>query len=370
MYYSYKPSRRKKARLSKRFLIFGGIVAAAVVLIWLFVFGGLSLAQTTKIEKSLPENVTAVSEGILYMDSGNLYYDNFSGERIWMYALESDKTSFITSDHMICVYGAQSAQFFDYEKNALFTIQQSAGIKQIKLGHTHAAILSKTKNEEEKEISTLYLFDQSGTQTGQIDLETRNLLSYGIAGEGDMVWTLTLDTSGVVPVSHIATYKTDGTITSSISVNEQIIEKVIVTDNSIYTSGTSSLMQYSYFGEMTNEVLIYGWEYYQENIGETPEEFRLLYISRSEDPKDINAVKMYDYEFNPTTIYFPQRVFYVSVSSSNLYAFANDCIYVYNMNGELIETKELDMNLTNAKKLNNQYTVIWSGTSSQIMNME
>ena len=53
---------------------------------------------------------------------------------------------------------------------------------------------------------------------GQVDLSDKQIIDFGIYGPTDMYWTLSLDTSGVVPASYIVTFKQDGTITGSIEV--------------------------------------------------------------------------------------------------------------------------------------------------------
>ncbi len=363
----YKRSRRKIARQRIAIFLFIiiGIAAAAAVYFLFFSDYRVNKPVLQDLGIKIPDNVTATDNGILYQSPNGLVLMDYKGNTEWSLPTDSKTTNFISSDSIISAYGQHTAQFFTYDKKQLFTTTIDKTIVSVRCGTNAAGILLTSQDANGQNHSYIYTYDLTGKNIGQIDLSDKQIIDFGIYQSSDMFWTLSLDTSGVVPASYIVTFKQDGTITGSIEVNTQIVEKVSITGDTIYASGTNSLIAYSYFGEKKNDTLIYGWRPYDVSI--TGADIRMLFSTRTNaDQGTISSVKLMDGSLSEIMIYFPREIFAAMVNQNNVYAFANDTIYIYNVTGKAAGTVKLETPVTSAKKISDKYAVIWDKSTSYL----
>ena len=346
-----------------------GIAAALTVYLLFFSDYRINKPDLQDLETKLPDNVISTDNGILYKNQNSLVLMDLEGATVWALSLDSESSNFIASDSIIASYGERSAQFFTYDKKQLFQTDLDQDIVAARCGTNTVGILTTTQDADGKKHSYIYMYDLTGKNVGEIDLNNRQIIDFGVYGESDMFWTLSLDTSGVVPASYIVTFKQDGTITNSIEVNTQIVEKVSITGDTIYASGTNSLISYTYFGEKKDDTLIYGWQPYDESIEAA--NIRMLYKTRSssDEAQTISSVKLLDASLSEIMIYFPREIFTAMINQNGVYAFAKDTIYVYNNSGQVTKTIKLDAPIEGAKKIGNKYAIIWDASTSYIFQL-
>jgi hypothetical protein len=181
-----------------------------------------------------------------------------------------------------------------------------------------------------------------------------------------MFWVLSMDTSGVVPVSQVTTFMTDASPTNNITTNSQIVEYVYVTDNSIFMSGTNALISSTYFGDVMAEQQTYGWK--PSAISVRQQAVKLAFIPRSQSA-EIDAVRLYSTDLSAVHIRLPRNVFYVAVNQNKLYAFTEETAYIYSMDGSLDRQFSLDTKVTRIKQLSDQVVVLWDSQKSYIMQL-
>ena len=367
----YKKSRRSIARRRMAIILFIVVAVAAAAAVYFLFFSDYRINKPAlqNLGLKIPNNVISSDNGLLYKDQSDLTLKDFKGETVWTLPSDSETTNAAASDAVISTYGAHTAQFFTYDKKQLFTTTLDKEITSVRCGTNTVGILATSQDADGKRHSFIYMYDLTGKNVGQIDLSDKQIIDFGIYGGSDMYWTLSLDTSGVVPASYVVTFKQDGTITNSIEVNTQIVDKVNITADAIYASGTNSLIDYSYFGEKKNDTLIYGWQPYDVSVDGA--NINMLYRTRtsSDESGAISSVKLVDSSLAEIMIYFPREIFAAMVNQKGVYAFANDTIYVYNTTGLLTRTVKLDSPITGAKKINNQYAVVWDASSSYIFQL-
>ncbi len=365
----YVKSRRKVARKRLAIILACVVAAAGALAVYFFFFSDnrINKPPLQELEVKLPENVIANQDGLLYKRADNLVYMDFKGETVWTLPVDAAQDAFTASESMIASFGEKDAQFLTFDKEQLFTVSLDQEISAVRCGTNMAGILTTDQDESGHNLSYIYIYDLAGNNVGQIDMNEKQIIDFGIYGDSDMLWTLSLDTSGVVPTTYILTFKMDGTMTNSIEVNTQIVEKVYVTSDSIYASGTNSLVDYSYFGEQQDDTLIYGWQPYDVSISGS--DIKMLYKTRAEeeDIDTISSAKLLDASLSEVMIYFPREIFSAMITQNGIYAFANDKIYIYNnQTGEVQKEIELDFPITQAKKISDGYAVIWDETSSYL----
>lgn len=365
----YVRSRRKLAKRRMAIILTCVIAAAAALAVYFLFFSEnrINKPPLQELGVKLPENVIGTEKGMLYKAGNQLVLMDFKGETLWVLPVDSADENFVASEAMISSFGERDAQFFTYDKTQLFAASLDDDITSVRCGNGMAGILTRGEDENGRDYSYIYIYDLNGETVGEIDVSERQIIDFGIYGDSDILWTLSLDTSGALPTTYILTYKMDGTMTNTIEMNTQILEKVYITSDSIYASGTNSLTAYSYFGEKNGDTLIYGWQPYDVSIQGS--DIKMLYKTRSngEDIDTISSAKLINADLSEVLIYFPQEIFSAMITQNGIYAFAADTIYIYNnQTGEVVRTETLDSPIRGAKKINDQYAVIWDATASYL----
>jgi hypothetical protein len=251
-------------------------------------------------------------------------------------------------------------------KEQLFTTAIDTEIIDAAVGKDTIAILTVTATEQGGEQYFISLFNSRGEQTGNARF-SYEVIDFGFHGDSDMLWVLELDADGVVPLSYVTTYMSDGSMTNSIPVNSQIVEDVFVTDSAIFTGGTNAITSYTYFGEQLAEQGIYGWKNAAYSV--TPQTVKLAYIPRT-TIKDIDTVRIYSGDLSYIHIRLPWSVFSVAVTQNRTYAFSDSAVYVYTSDGSLEKQIDLDTSITKVKQLSDTCVILWDQQRSYIMKLD
>ncbi len=366
----YKPSARTKMRRRTRFLIFIVIIAAAVVAGGYFIYSAitgftLEKSPVTQTEVRLPESVTCSKDGIIFYQDGALsMMDKTSGALKWSIPISGGGDYRVSSsDSLICVYAGSNLQLVSTLKESLFSKTITTEILNVACGKNYVAFLTNEADETGAMRNYITIVDKKGDEKSKLDFASREVLTFGFSGENDMFWANALDTSGVVPVSYVATYKVDGQMTSSIEINSQVVEDVSVTSGSIYTFGTSDLFSYSYFGERQGAVSVYGWHIAAKAI--TSQGVFFACVPRT-TAATIESVSLYDTNLKQTLFRLPRNCFSIAVSPQKLYAFSENKIHLYAPAGFLESTVNLKTFITSAKQIYNDTAILWDNNNSYI----
>ena len=214
-------------------IILACVAAAAAVLAVYFLFFSdvrINKPPLQDLGTEIPKNVISSENGFLYKTGSELVFTDFKGQTVWTLPVVSEDDQFVASGSLIASFGKTGAQFFTFDKEQLFEVSPDKNIVSVRCGNNMAGILATDQDENGQNHSYIYMYDLKGNNVGEIDMNEKQIIDFGIYGDSDMLWTLSLDTSGVVPTTYILTFKMDGTMTNSIEVNTQIVEKVYVTE--------------------------------------------------------------------------------------------------------------------------------------------
>ncbi|MBC5648399.1 hypothetical protein [Christensenella tenuis] len=355
-----RPSRRKKRRRLTNLIILIAVIAAAAAGVFFLLanFTDIELFSPLlkETETVMPENVQANENGILYEEDGTLYLKDQKGAALWDLKLEPAGSKYTQSPTLICTWAQANLQALSYTKEQLFTAAVASEIMDVRCGKETIAVLTGAADESGQTLYYLTLFNSKGEQAGQVEFKTRQVIDFGFSGDSDMLWSLSLDTSNVVPVSYISTYKSDGSPTSSIENNTQVIEHVYVTSDTIFASGTNNLFSYNYFGEKQGEALVYGWKPEVWSIGGTTLE--LAYVPRGSEAS-LAAAKLFSGDLAERILYLPQNAFAIAVTQNQFYVYTPNAVMTYDLSGGLVKTTKLDYTLTAAKQLSDTLAVCW-----------
>ncbi|MGI6152662.1 MAG: hypothetical protein ACOYJB_02345 [Christensenellaceae bacterium] len=349
-----------------KILITALVIAAAVLLfVYFFFFADITFKRSGMVEldSMIPENAVATEQGVLYNENDVLHLMDYEGVETWALPLDMQQAELAVSEEQIAVYTDKSVQVMTFAKEQLFSTSFDNVLK-VTCGKNNTAVLSSSVNEAEETLYYIYLLNEAGEQVKPVEAYTRQVIDFGFHGENDMFWLLTLDTTSVVPVSNISTYKADGTPTSNMGINTQIVEEVYFTDSLIFPSGTHNLMSYTYFGEKQTEALVYGWQPAAKSIsGDT---IRLAYIP-ADSRASIQSAHVYSTDLTSVALNLPRNVRAVAITQNKFYAIASSEIYVYNTDGTFDKSEQLDIEVARAKQLSEKCVLLWDNQKTYLM---
>lgn len=299
-----------------------------------------------------------VAEGSLFdaSDDNNIYFLNDStlkcvnkkGKVLWSALYSSSDMQLSAGGQFICLYNKKSATVLDKNQSPLYTIPESDfSIEKITCGNNALALYCSLENSQNKYIR---IFSLNGTEIERLDLGTTSFLNFGFYGESDNLWYLSLDTSGVEPISHITTLMpSQQQTTGSYNIYDQLVTNISFYSTNIYVNTTSSLMVYDTFGDVFFEKMIYGSSLV-DSIG-TNDNITFAYSQKEDTSSSLSTVRLVSINGLDTLVLLPENVTNVALSQNKIYCFAKNIIYLYNYKGEFIDSIELDFEVTKVSKL-------------------
>ncbi len=355
-----RPSRRKKRRKLTNIIILVAVIAAALVGTFLILnqFTDFSLWKPAlnETEAAIPQSVEGNENGLAYLDEGTLYLADTAGKPLWDMKLDSAESKLAVSPEIICTYSGKNLQAVSYSQQQMFSTSVASDILAVRCGQSSIAVSGSAPDESGQIMYYIYILNNKGEQTGQVEYKTRPIIDFGFYGDNDTLWALSLDSSNVVPVSNISTYTTNGKATSTIQDNTQIVENVYVgTGGTTYASGTNMLMSYDISSKKQKEALIYGW---RPGAVSNDKSFQIAYVPRGA-ANHYEAAKLFSTDLTETTLQLPQNVFALALTQQKLYAFSSDSISVYQLTGELERTIKLSNTLVGAKQVSETLALAW-----------
>lgn len=354
--------RRKGAALFRIGLLFGAVLllcGAAYGVIRLVRAGGQRM-DAKQLPFTADTNYTFTGKGFLYMYGDRLYYEDLADtKKSASYQVSTGDIQLAASSTLSVLYHASAVQIIGGGEP--LTINGS--VQDVACGTNHVAVLSEDANGA----SSLLIYDKAGAQTDQMDFEPGALLDFGFAQTGDeTMWTLELSVTGSLPVSTLTTYNLSTNHTTGVmSVQDQLVDGVIFTDNSIFLSCTTSLIRFNRTGiTEAYRLLIYGWELYDvSTAGGSP----VVLLRKRGDTGSEGTVKLYTLPEGGVAsaavsdVQLPAGTTAAFLAGGKLYACTKEEMHAYSSAGKLLSTTELPRATDSLAKLSESYMLLRSG---------
>lgn len=375
------PSRR--ATIGRRRLVIIITVAAVAGIFAFLLFTGrlpmLSVGgvSTRTISGIVPQSVVGNSQGFVYSEGSEVHLLSTAGQERWVVDVGLSEVTTCASDDLILNYSGPNLQAMLYSKEQLFLTSVDSPILEGAAGKEYVAVLIDAPEDNAGTQQMIYLFNRAGQKTGQLSF-SRQVIDFGFFSDDtmtDLFWTLSLDTAGTAPMSYITMYnKANGEMTYSITISARVIEKVIVTSNLIYASGSGALTAYTYFGEAQASEPVPGWKIGAYVSGTTA--LDMAYVPRAE-AASIESVRTFSSDgvsgmasFESARFGLPMGILGVAVTPSSLYALSNDTLYVYTLGGELQRSQPLGLEITGIKQVSSEYCVLWGSRDTHVLRLQ
>ena len=252
------------------------VLAAAVVLLGLVVLaimsafnsGGRSVSAV-HLQCTATQDVTPFGDSILYYDGMNLVCLNARGEEKWSYAVGAN-TSFSCSDSMIAAWSGSQLHFIDRNGRSTYHDILSDTVQFARVGRKYVAVV--VGNDVNP---TLQIKDLQGTSVDSENSKFADMivLDAGFFGDGEYLWTTSVDVYGTTPDMTLNTFLVNLRNTGTVSLGENLTYAIVYAGSKLHVISTQQLRQYDYRGTLDpgGTVLVYGWQLIDHAVyGSTP----------------------------------------------------------------------------------------------------
>lgn len=331
---------RSRRRVHARFIVICcvfliivlGVVAYATGLIS---FSSNTLEENEQVAFSASTSYIYTGNAFLYLKDNKLQYDFLPNPRkSWTIDVVDTGDVRLAASSTICVI---------YNRNSLQCINPANGIKafskefvgevlNVQCGNAFIAVLKREPNET----LVIYLYTLRGEEITPIKCADKFILDFGFSSASDILWTLSLNTGGVVPISILTTYgATTSALTGISEYSSQVIDKVLFSESNIYVVTTHYVFSLTpQRKEAYPPKLIYGWALNDSSLsGAKPV---LMLVPRdSLSSRIINSVQILTLPDETMTFSPPPNTLNVFLSNGRIVCATATNLYIYTLKGEL-----------------------------------
>jgi len=211
--------------------------------------------------------IVPMGDGVVFSDGNTLHALDAGGRQIWSYTAGTG-VRFSVYDGGVAAWLGGELSLLSKTGQALYTGTMGGAIQSAKLSTNYAAVL--VGNEED---GKLLVLEPGGRQVDEVALEGRTVLDYGFFSAGSLLWVMSADTEGTVPMSTVLTYKPGRMLAGTVTDSDQLIYRVVFRQNELCAVGARYAKTFGYAGDenLAKRLLVYGWTLMDaENAGAAP----------------------------------------------------------------------------------------------------
>ena len=353
--------RKTKKRIPKKnFYFFAAITVVLVVLITgivMFVTMGRDIKDSlVEMPFSNTDSYYSVAGNLVYEAGDLLTCTDASLKDVWKAQLFASGLNITANDNLITAYNENIIMVLNDKGINLFSKQLDGTIKSVRQGKDKVAVYTD-QILTDKSFSYIVIFDLSGNSIFQIDVSGKYVLDYGFDIGSNQLFILDLDVSGASPISRITTYRPESqSITGIKEIKDQLIEKVYIDADEMYTMGTTHLSVYTSINTADRTVLVYGWMLEDINTNDSP---KFVYVPSTSDSyieitRIINAS-------GEVKINLPPSVFKILYCGEKIYCFASDKFFVYTSQGKYLRKYDFPFEIDDVRRAMEGYAFLTAG---------
>lgn len=364
----------RRRRKNKRQYLIPVICAAAFlalgILLYVIIFGTGASAESFYSLSVTPETQVEVNgKNVFYLSGSTLNCADKTGAELWRVKLTSGTVNLSASDAQICVYSSDMATVLTAQGDHRYTLSTTdIKTKGAKVGQDCTALLSSTDEGQ-----FLRVFNGEGSEIYRSESSSADIIDYGFYGQNDLLYVLTLDTTGTSPISRVTTISpSTQSLTGTVDVTDQLISGVSFWDTNMVLCGTSTLTEYDNFGKQTDSSSIHGLVAADSCVTENGYIYAFLPGNASDLTSSftVRLIGRTDRQDTDTNIQLPSGMKGVSVSQNKLYCIMMDSVYIYKLSGEFERTIETPKQIESVKKLGSNMLELCSKDEVYILTME
>ncbi len=296
------------------------------------------LGNAVLLPCSASQTIAPLGDGVVYSDGTHLHALNARGRQIWNYMVGADP-GFDAGPSGVAAWSGSSVSLLDAKSGAsLFSGVMNEPVISATMGESYAGVLIG----QDEQNSTLVVMEHGGREIDRISLPNLTVLQYGFFNNGNMLWIMSLDTEGTVPMSQLTTYRPGRMQSGNITDSEQVIYRAMFQSPNVYTIGTTYARVYDYTGveDTTRRTLVYGW--YLMDSGGSGDSALLAFAPMAQVGNEVSVsdVRILCGSVD-RTVHMPFPCFALSVRGNRVYGFSQQYVMVYGLNDQRASTWEL-----------------------------
>ena len=295
------------------------------------------LTKVTRLPCTSSQSIQILNKGAIYSDGTSLRALNASGRQIWSYVVGSG-CGFSVGDGGVAGWSGDTLVALNSASGeAYFSAALSDSVLSAVCGTQYTAALVGQEGN-----GTLIVIEKTGREIDRIAMEDITVLDFGFFNNGNMLWVMSLDTNGTVPMSQITTYRPGRMQAGSILDSDQIVYEVMFDTSNVNVIGTTYIKAYNYTGneDVSARRLVYGW--YLIDSAATQNGTMLAFVPMAEigTKAAINDIRVIRGNLDKT-VRMPFTCFNIAVSGSNVYGFSSQYVMIRDISASRAETWHL-----------------------------
>ena len=302
--------------------------------------GKAPAGTVTQLPCSPSQVIEPLGEGVIYSDSTHLHALGSDGRQKWNYMVGVGFSFDASTDGVAAWTGSSIALLDDATGKPLFSGVMNDTVISAVMGQKYAAVLIGSDEQN----STLVIMEHGGREIDRISLPNVMVLEYGFFNNGNMLWVMSLDTEGTIPMSQITTYRPGRMKSGHITDSDQVLYQVMFESPDVYTVGTTYIKTYDYTGveNVSKRRLIYGW-YLMDSDGSGSNSL-MAYVPMSQigTAVSISDVRMIGNN-KEKTVRMPFPCFALEVVGNKVYGFSEQYVMSIGLNDSKASVSSLPM---------------------------
>lgn len=310
------------------------ILAALVALLVILLGGDMDFHSVMK-QVLMKSGDPMVSDGsaVFFSRDGTLHCIDERNQERWSVQLFASDVWLCLSKNAVAAYSKDTAQVYSRDGGTLFDRKFQQEITQVSCGDTSVAVVLK----DDTGAFTVFVTDYSGNPIETIkNVPGGFVVRTGFFGK-DSLYALAVDTSGTLPVTCISTYQPGKSMTSVVTIQGELVEKLIFTADSMYTVGTAHVTQYSLLGEQKAQILVYGWMLLDWQLQNGEPLMAFAPRSQVETDKRISTLRLISPAGMDQPVYLPPECLAVTAGKDKFYCFSPENVYAYDEKGTFLK---------------------------------
>ncbi|MCE5188242.1 MAG: hypothetical protein LLF75_03520 [Eubacteriales bacterium] len=346
------PSRRKKKRKNNTLLF--SIITLVVLGIGLLIFQFLFNKQEATVEMEMTPISTAstyinTGDGLLYQTDGQIHFYHLTdSKKNYTYGMGASDIRMSGSEDMTVVFNTAQLQVVGEKTPLTFT----GTITEVECGTDYLAVLRTAEDGTEG----LHIITKDGEQVSDIAYTDQCIVDFGFyTTTTEMLWIETLSINTGTPMTTISTYDlSKREVTGMIHVQNQLVDKVYITQDSMFVVATNQIIRYIHEGNKEiYRTTIYGYEVVDfSNASGTP---TFLLTTRGGDFHTVKILTLKEDsapEPVETTLQLPTEGVSAFIMANRLVVVSREQLFNYTIKGVLSATATFEQPVDEAVKLN------------------
>lgn len=345
-------TRRKKKKKRNNTLIFS-VVTLGILGIGLVIFQFIFNKQEATVSMDItPISTTSTyintGDGILYQTDGQIHFYHLTDDKKnYTYGMGASNIRMSGSESMTVVFNEASLQVVGEKTPLTFT----GIVEEVECGTKHLAVLRAAEDGTE----SVLVITRGGEQIADLPYADQCIVDFGFySNTNEMLWIETINVNTGMPMTTISTYDlSKQEVTGMIHVQNQLVDDIYITPNSIFVVCTNQIIRYIHEGNKEiYRTMIYGYEVLDFSYSSGTPTFllttrggnfhtvRILTLAEDAAPAPVE-----------TTLQLPAEGVSAFIMGSRLSVASREQLFTYTIKGKLSATATFEQPIDTAIKL-------------------